>query len=296
LATPVEEGEEEEEEVGNDKEDEDDKSNDDEDEDAVGENDDDAADLEGNRYVKPSLYDSLAGAGDGSSAGGTKVADVGPGGGLDGVAPATMTNGEEAVRQSRVLWVVVRLSQQARRFMRQPTRHFVRIVSIFRFYTALAETLPAELLVPLAEPIIYAAYRYSSAFTASANESTLPDVQTLEEALNLNNRQQVEFLAQVAQSCLDAVNNHLQKGGRGTDYVTSLKKVRKTREKKRGERTQMQKLMPVTDPVGAAQFRKARMQKKKESRKRRFEAREIKFKGGVSMRKKRQKLAAPAPV
>merc|ERR1719162_2297505 len=78
-------------------------------------------------------------------------------GALAGASP--LLGNADTLRQSRVRWLVVRMSHRARGFLAQPSQHFMRLVSILRYFTALAETLPPELLQLMLEPLLTPIYR-----------------------------------------------------------------------------------------------------------------------------------------
>jgi len=185
----------------------------------------------------------------------------------------------EVLRRSRVHWLVVRLSFQARHFLARPTQHLIRLVAIFRFFTGLADTLPASWLDHILEPLLSPAYR-CSAFLAVAT-STLPDVKSLEDALNLSHGQQTEFLGQLAQACIDAMSRKMSDEGLGAEFARSLNKVRKAVDRQRTLRHRERRLKPVRDPQAAAQEKRAKNRRKQESKKRKVQEIIVKKKGGV---------------
>merc|ERR1712194_793226 len=130
----------------------------------------------------------------------------------------------EMLRRSRVHWLLVRLSHEARLFLSQPSQYFVRLVCIFRVFSNMVSWLPEHLLVLLLEPLLIPTYRCSSAF-ASGAVSALPDVQSLEQALSLSTEQRLEFLAQLAQGCVDSLAKKLQNANHGAEYSQALVKV-----------------------------------------------------------------------
>jgi len=176
----------------------------------------------------------------------------------------------EMLRRSRVHWLIVRLSHEARLFLSQPSQYFVRLVCIFRVFSNMVSWLPEHLLVLLLEPLLIPTYRCSSAF-ASGAVSALPDVQSLEQALSLSTEQRLEFLAQLAQGCVDSLAKKLQNANHGAEYSQALVKVRKAVEQKRSDRVQKRRLLPVTDPEAAAKMKKAKLQRKQATKKRKLE-------------------------
>merc|ERR1712083_854246 len=145
-------------------------------------------------------------------------------------------------RRSRIRWLIVRFSYQARSFLSQPSQHFVRLVSIFKFFAAFIKLSPNELLVPLLEPLLSPVYRCSSAF-APDGESNLPEVESLEQALTLDVNQRNEFLAQLAQTCMDVLSQQLQDSGQSSQFTQSLAKVRKIVDRQRSDRVRKKKLL-----------------------------------------------------
>eukprot|EP00928_Gymnodinium_smaydae_P001886 TRINITY_DN10671_c3_g1_i1.p1 TRINITY_DN10671_c3_g1~~TRINITY_DN10671_c3_g1_i1.p1 ORF type:complete len:955 (+),score=232.42 TRINITY_DN10671_c3_g1_i1:389-3253(+) len=215
--------------------------------------------VEGERNLGPSLYDAVTSApAEPSNAG--------------RVAAAAGRSAEELLRRSRLHWLVVRMSQRARGLLARPSQAVVRIVSMLRFFTALAEVLPADLLAELLEPLLSPAYRCTSAFALPpGTASTLPSVQGLEDVLNLGAAHQMEFLGQLAQACLDAISTSMTEAGRASQLNASLAKVRRAVEKARAERSQRRRLLPVTDPEAAAKQRRTKIKKKQEGKKRKVQ-------------------------
>lgn len=175
------------------------------------------------------------------------------------------------LQRSRVHWLVVRMSQRTRSLLSRPSDSMVRLVCTLRYFTALAETLPVDLLVALLEPILSPAYRCTSAFAGWASSSNLPNVQSLEEALDLSPSQRLEFLGQLAQALTDALSERLQGAGRGSEMATALSKVRKAVERRRADRVQKRRLLPVTDPQASALQRRAKQRRKKDGKKRKIQ-------------------------
>jgi hypothetical protein len=99
----------------------------------------------------------------------------------------------------------------------------------------------------------------------------LPDVQSLEEALDLGASQRLEFLAQLAQALMDALSERLQSAGRSSEMATALSKVRKAVERRRTDRLQKRRLLPVLDPQASAQHKRVKQRKKKEGKKRKIQ-------------------------
>ncbi|CAK0802078.1 unnamed protein product, partial [Prorocentrum cordatum] len=186
----------------------------------------------------------------------------------------------EMLRRSRVHWLLVRLSHEARLFLSQPSQHFVRLVCVFRIFSHMISWLPEHLLVLLLDPLLNPTYRCSSAF-ASGAVSSLPDIQSLEQALSLSTEQRLEFLAQLAQGCVDGLAKKLQGAGLGAEYSQAILKVRKAVERKRSDRVQKRKLLPVTDPEAAAKMKKAKLQRKQATKKRKLEETIISKRGGL---------------
>jgi len=264
---------------------------------------DDAAgnELEGSRVSGPSLFEKVQ---EQQPEEGVARTSTGTDGTTDVIAASAPVNVEmgapqeevaatapdgDAARRSRVLWLAVRLSHHARSFLAKPSHHFVRLMSIFRFFTALADSLPAGVLEPLLVPMLSPAYRCTSGFTAGY-DSQLPDVQTLEQAINLSTSQRVEFLAQLAQMCMDTLSRQMQSAGRGARFAKALGHVRKAVEQKRADRAQKRKLQPIADPQAAAQAKRTKNRLKQASKKRKMEELIIKKHGGAS--KTRVKLDA----
>jgi len=182
----------------------------------------------------------------------------------------------------------VRLSHSARGFLARPNQHFVRLISVFKLFTSMAEMLPEAMIVILLEPMLSPVYRCMSAMTAHAKGAgarnsdsiSLPDVQTLEEALNLRPYLRLQYLGQLAQACHDALSAKLQAGGQGAAFTLTLTKIRTAVERARADRMQQRKIRPVVDPQGAALEKKQRSLKKKASKKRKMEEHLLTTKGG----------------
>lgn len=185
----------------------------------------------------------------------------------------------DLLRRSRIRWLVVRLSHRVRVFLAQPALHFLRLVSILRYFTALIESLPNPLLVHLLEPLLTPVYRCVSAFAAGST-STLPDVQTLEQVVQLNPAQQLEFLAQLGQSCMDSLTNKMQEDGKSSELMQALGKVRKAVERRRADRLQKKRLQNIVDPQAAAIRKRSKNRRDKESKKRKTDAMILAKKGG----------------
>jgi hypothetical protein len=193
----------------------------------------------------------------------------------------------EMLRRSRVHWLLVRLSHEARLFLSQPSQYFVRLVCVFRIFSHMISWLPEHLLVLLLDPLLIPTYRCSSAF-ASGAVSALPDVQSLEQALSLSTEQRLEFLAQLAQGCVDSLAKRLQSTNHGAEYSQALLKVRKAVERKRSDRLQKRRLLPVTDPEAAAKMKKAKLQRKQATKKRKLEETIISKRGGLGKTRVKQ--------
>jgi len=278
----IEDKENEKEEQEKDKEDEDDKQDDEkedaeepeeeqreEDEEVVA-----AVELEGCRPMSESLFETV----------GSSVAAEHKG--MEGLQPSEaeeivvgLVAAPDLLRRSRVRWLVVRLSHRVRTFLAQPSLHFLRLVSILRYFTALIEALPPSLLLHMLEPLLTPVYRCVSAF-GQGSASTLPDVQTLEQVVQLEPAQQLEFLAQLGQACMDSLTNKMQDDGRSSELMQALGKVRKAVERRRTDRLQKKRLQVIVDPQAAALRKRSKNRRKLESRKRKTDEIIMKKKGG----------------
>mmetsp|Transcript_47002 Transcript_47002/g.135426 ORF Transcript_47002/g.135426 Transcript_47002/m.135426 type:complete len:1019 (+) Transcript_47002:3-3059(+) len=196
----------------------------------------------------------------------------------------------EVLRRSRTLWLAVRLSFKARSFLARPTQHVIRLVAVLRLFTGLAELLPSELLVHVLEPLISPAHRASSFFMKEY--STLPEVHSLDEVLHLRPRQQLEFVGQLAQTCLDTLSRRMQDAGMSSEFSKAVTNVRKAVEKKRTQRHMEKRLKPIRDPQAAAADKKAKNRRKQANKKRKMEEHIIATKGarGVTRAKKSRTL------
>eukprot|EP00930_Biecheleria_cincta_P042397 TRINITY_DN29176_c0_g1_i1.p1 TRINITY_DN29176_c0_g1~~TRINITY_DN29176_c0_g1_i1.p1 ORF type:complete len:3801 (-),score=763.37 TRINITY_DN29176_c0_g1_i1:725-11332(-) len=239
--------------------------------------------LEDGRKAGPSLFEAVQGHKDNleaesktSSAASAKLEHM-----------STPEATAETLRDSRIRWLVVRLSQKSRAFLAAPSQHFVRLVSILRLFSTLVDHLPMEVMAQLLGPILSPAYRCSTAFGSSAG-SNLPEVQTLAQALELNLMQRGEFLAQLGQSCIDAICEKMKDAGRSSDFAGALAAVRKAVEKGRQQRTQKRKLQPATDPHAAAVARRTKNRRKAEGKKRKMEELILNTKGGRGKQKVKQ--------
>merc|ERR1711920_456986 len=171
--------------------------------------------------------------------------------------------------------------------MGQPPQYFVRLVSVLRLFNSMILWLPENLLLVLLEPLLIPAYRCSSAF-AAGEVSALPDVQTLEQALSLSTEQRMEFLAQLAQGCVDSLGKKMQDAQYGAEYSQALLKVRKAVQQKRSDRLQKRRLLPVTDPEAAAKTKKAKLRRKQATKKRKLEETIISKRGGLGKTRVKQ--------
>jgi len=252
------------------------------------------AEAEGGRKMGESLFETV----DGRGVGETQSSSDAPLSIRGGPATLTLSMPDstlskpDILRRSRVRWLVVRLSHRARAFMAKPPEHFMRIVSILRYFTALAETLPSDLLVPLLEPLLTPIYRCTSAFAVGSNWSTLPDVQTLDQMLQLTPAQRLEFLAQLAQTCMDTLTNKMKDAGTSSQLMQSLSKVRKAVERTRSERLQKKRVQTVVDPEAAAKAKRSKNRRKQAGKKRKMDDLIIAKKGGRGTKKARN--LAPA--
>lgn len=252
------------------------------------------AEAEGGRKMGESLFETVDGRGVGEAQSASDAPLSVRGG------PATLTlsmadstlSKSDILRRSRVRWLVVRLSHRARAFMAKPPEHFMRIVSILRYFTALSETLPSDLLVPLLEPLLTPIYRCTSAFAVGSNWSTLTDVQTLDQMLALTPPQRLEFLAQLAQTCMDTLTNKMKDAGTSSQLMQSLSKVRKAVERTRSERLQKKRVQTVVDPEAAAKAKRSKNRRKQAGKKRKMDDLIIAKKGGRGTKKARN--LAPA--
>eukprot|EP00747_Dinoflagellata_sp_TGD_P222932 gnl/TRDRNA2_/TRDRNA2_94599_c0_seq1.p1 gnl/TRDRNA2_/TRDRNA2_94599_c0~~gnl/TRDRNA2_/TRDRNA2_94599_c0_seq1.p1 ORF type:complete len:421 (+),score=112.99 gnl/TRDRNA2_/TRDRNA2_94599_c0_seq1:98-1264(+) len=227
---------------------------------------------EGTHCVGPSLFETVQ-----SSTPSGAAADLRS---EPALTLADRSSPEDILRRSRVRWFSVRLSHRARFFLSQVPKHFVRLASIFRYFCALAESLPVDFLVLLLEPILSPTYRCTSALANTGGGSNLPDVRSLEEAIQLDHGQQVEFLVQLAQTCIDTLNSKMQEAGRSSDFSRSLTKVRKAVEVKRSARAQQKRMQFVTDPEAAAKRKRARNKQKQVTKKRKTREIIVAKKGG----------------
>jgi len=186
--------------------------------------------------------------------------------------------GAAVLRRSRGRWLIVRLSHRARGFLARPLQHFVRLVSIFRLLASLVDVLSDDFLVLLLEPLISPAYRCTSAIGAPAG-SSLPDVQSLDQALNLKTGQRMEYLAQLAQTCLDSLSSKMQDAGFSSNMARALAKVRRAVTRRRAERAQERRVKTVTDPQAAARQKRVKNRRKQASAKRKLDEMIITKKG-----------------
>lgn len=274
------------------KEDEEQEDNDDKDDEEEEEEEEEitaGGDLEGCRPMSESLFETI-----GKDAPTEKESMQGPHVALPGTSsmPSSSSANTGAVpsldvlRRSRVRWVVIRLSHRARSFLAQPPQNFMRLVSILRYFTALIESLPPALLLHLLEPLLSPVYRTISAFAPGAT-SSLPDVQTLEQVIQLNSTQQLEFLAQLAQSCMDSLTNKMQEAGKASELMQALAKVRKAVQRQRSDRLQKKRIQSIVDPEAAAQRKRSKNRRKVATRKRKIEEVIIAKKGGRGDKKAR---------
>jgi len=74
---------------------------------------------------------------------------------------------------------------------------------------------PVEVLSQLLSPLLSPAYRCTSAFRGVS----LPDVVSLEQALALGPAQRRGFLANLAQSFIDATSEKMTAAGRAADFA-----------------------------------------------------------------------------
>lgn len=247
-----------------------------------GENDEEAAvdgadEPEGERVSGPSLFEQV-GKPAAAAQPSLDLSSLAAGRG-EGQGPGAVDI-EASLRRSRVRWLIVRTSHRARALLKRPSFGVVRLVSAFRYYAALVEALPVEVLIHVMEPIVGICYRCSSAFTPWPGESNLPDVQTLEEVLNLSTSQKMEFLAQLAQGCLDTLTSRCQAGSKGPELTRALAKVRQAVDRRRADRHQKRKLLPIVNAEAAAIQRRARTKKKQEGKKRKVQEIIMTRKGG----------------
>merc|ERR1711862_583346 len=135
-----------------------------------------------------------------------------------------------------------------------------------RFFTALSQSLPAELLVPLLEPMISPLYRCTTAYHGGA-ASTLPDVQSLEQALSLTTKQRLEFVGQLSQMGIDALTAKMGTPEMSAKLTHALAKVRKAVERRRAERAQKRRVQPIVDPHAAARTKRAKNLRKQAGKK-----------------------------
>lgn len=166
---------------------------------------------------------------------------------------------EERLRRSRVRWFLVRWSHQSQGFQANPTEHYVRLISWFRLCSSLVDHFPVEVLSQLLSPLLSPAYRCTSAFRGVS----LPDVVSLEQALALGPAQRRGFLANLAQSFIDATSEKMTAAGRAATFAQALNRIRKAVEHRRQERVQKRRLQPVTNPEAAAATRRAKNRKKR---------------------------------
>ncbi|CAJ1353350.1 unnamed protein product [Effrenium voratum] len=174
---------------------------------------------------------------------------------------------EDRLRRSRVRWLLVRWSHQSQGFQANPSEHFVRLVSWFRLCEFLAEQFPVEVLAHLLRPLLSPAYRCTTAFRGGA----LPDVVTLDQALQLRPVQRRAYLASLAQGFIDKVNQRLSDAGQGAHFAQVLNQVRKAVENKRQERVQKRRLQPAINPEAAAAAKKAKNRRRADGKKRKLE-------------------------
>ena len=140
-------------------------------------------------------------------------------------APLALEGDLEArLRQSRVRWLLVRWSHETQSFQADPEGHYVRLISWFRLSQALVDHFPVEVLRQLLRPLLSPAYRCATAFKALS----LPDVTSLEQALELSPAQRRSFLAQLAQQVLESLESRLP-----SDVARVLNEIRKLVESKR---------------------------------------------------------------
>eukprot|EP00435_Cladocopium_sp_Y103_P038590 s1356_g10.t1 len=187
-------------------------------------------------------------------------------------------------RRSRVRWLLVRWSHQSQGFQANPTEHYVRLISWFRLCSSLVEHFPVEVLSQLLPPLLSPAYRCTSAFRGVS----LPDVVSLEQALALGPAQRRGFLANLAQSFIDATSEKMTAAGRAADFAQALNRIRKAVEHRRQERVQKRRLQPVTNPEAAAATRRAKNRRRAEGKKRKMEELIHNTKGGRGKQKVKQ--------
>jgi len=236
--------------------------------------------LEDARQMASSLFDTVGGS---SSSTSRPVEEA-----LPGTATEPFTGDvAESLQRSRLRWLVVRLSHKSRGFLSNPSKYFVRLVSIFRLFTALVEQLSVDALAELLGPLLSPAYRCSTGFTSSWH-SKLPEVTSLEQAVALNTAQRGEFLGQLAQTCIDNLSQKMQDAGRSSEFTRALGAMRKAVEKGRSSRVQKRRLMPVTDPQAAAASKRAKNRRKVAGKKRKMEELIQTTKGGRGKQKVKQ--------
>ena len=85
----------------------------------------------------------------------------------------------------------------------------------FRLCSSLVDHFPVEVLSQLLSPLLSPAYRCTSAFRGVS----LPDVVSLEQALALGPAQRRGFLANLAQSFIDATSEKMTAAGRAATFA-----------------------------------------------------------------------------
>jgi hypothetical protein len=85
----------------------------------------------------------------------------------------------------------------------------------FRLCSSLVDHFPVEVLAQLLSPLLSPAYRCTSAFRGVS----LPDVVSLEQALALGPAQRRGFLANLAQSFIDATSEKMTAAGRAATFA-----------------------------------------------------------------------------
>uniref|UniRef100_A0A7S1F483 Uncharacterized protein n=1 Tax=Noctiluca scintillans TaxID=2966 RepID=A0A7S1F483_NOCSC len=183
--------------------------------------------------------------------------------------------------RSKMHWLITKLGRRARYFLGKPQLRFVRLISIFKFFDSFVETVPAATVLPLLESILNPVYR-----VVSSSKSTPVAVQSVEEALKLSPGQKREFLAQVAQACLQRLSDKTKEAGLDTQFALAIGNVRKHVGEQRATRAQRRKLLAVTEPEAFAKRKITKNRKNREGKKRKLDELIRATKGGRKVRKK----------
>merc|ERR1719235_2999620 len=102
--------------------------------------------------------------------------------------------------------------------------------------------------------------------------------------MELSTKQRLAFLAQLAQSSLDALEQRLRAAGFEAAYSRALVRVRAAVTKQRTARAQRQRLAPIVNPEAAARHKRTKNLRRQEAKKKKVKEVIRKKKGGPSAR------------